>query len=161
MVSAFRDPRAIPAARLDRRVATARRGLFSSTMMGSAMWCALLLAAATVVARWPSPAAIEEAIPRILLPQGRSLFRDLVPRGQRLIEWHTLRAPAPDMNGVTADKLLEFRAGGHQLLRPSRIQSAAALDHPLAPYVAATLAEMSAIDEAIQEYGGFPAAFLS
>ncbi|MGI8982061.1 MAG: type ISP restriction/modification enzyme [Pirellulaceae bacterium] len=104
-------------------------------------------------------AELRTDFPRILLPASKNLFQDLVPRGQRLTAWHTLRAPAPAMNGVTADQLQQFRAGGHQLLRPSPVTSAAPHDHPLAPYIAATLEEMSAIDEAIQLSGGFPAAF--
>lgn len=104
-------------------------------------------------------AELRTEFPRILLPKNKQLFQDLVPRGQRLTQWHTLSAPAPAMNGVTADQLQQFRAGGHQLLRASRKSSAIAHDHPLAPYIAATLEEMSAIDKAIQLSGGFPAAF--
>jgi hypothetical protein len=63
------------------------------------------------------------------------------------------------MNGVTPHQLQQFRAGGHQLLRESRRSTVPALEHPLAPYIAATLHEMSAIDETIQLGGGFPAAF--
>jgi hypothetical protein len=63
------------------------------------------------------------------------------------------------MNGVTSDQLQQFRAGGHQPLRASRRNTAAPHDHPLAPYIAATLAEMAAIDRAIEHCGGWPAAF--
>ena len=104
-------------------------------------------------------AELRTDFPRILIPRRKHLFQDLVPRGERLAQWHTLRSPAPAMNGATANQLQEFRAGGHQLLRPSRKSSITALDHPLAPYIAATLHEMAAIDEAIQLSGGFPAAF--
>ena len=104
-------------------------------------------------------AELRTEFPRILLPRSKDLFQDLVPRGQRLTQWHTLRAPAPAMNGVTAHQLQQFRAGGHQLHRPSRSTFAGPHDHPLAPYIAATLKETSAIDEAIQLSGGFPAAF--
>jgi predicted helicase len=98
--------------------------------------------------------------PRVLLPNSRQLFQDLVPRGERLARWHTLRSPAPPLNGVTSEQLQQFRAGGHQLLRVSGKNIAAAYHHPLAPYIAATLQEMSSIDEAIQLAGGFPAAFV-
>jgi hypothetical protein len=45
------------------------------------------------------------------------------------------------------------------VLKESRQNAPQPHDHPLAPYVAATLAEMSAIDVAILRHGGFPAAF--
>jgi predicted helicase len=104
-------------------------------------------------------AELRTDFPRILLPASKHLFQDLVPRGERLAQWHTLQAPAPAMNGVTPHQLQQFRAGGHQLLRNSRKNSYLPIDHPLAPYIAATLHEMSAIDKAIQLSGGFPAAF--
>lgn len=104
-------------------------------------------------------AELRTDFPRILLPISKQLFQDLVPRGERLAGWHTLRSPAPAMNGVPLQQLQQFRAGGHQLLRNSRKISSPPIDHPLAPYIAATLHEMSAIDQAIQLSGGFPAAF--
>ncbi len=104
-------------------------------------------------------AELRTDFPRILLPTSRKLFQDLVPQGEKLSLWHTRRSPAPAMNGVTADQLQQFRAGGHQLLRASRKGPVIAHDHPLAPYIAATIQEMSAIDEAIRSAGGFPAAF--
>jgi hypothetical protein len=104
-------------------------------------------------------AELRTDFPRILLPMSKQLFQDLVPRGERLAGWHTLRSPAPAMNGVPLQQLQQFRAGGHQLLRNSRKNSSPPIDHPLAPYIAATLHEMSAIDHAIQLSGGFPAAF--
>jgi hypothetical protein len=104
-------------------------------------------------------AELRTDFPRILLPKDKNLFADLVPRGARLVQLHTLRAPAPALNGVTEDQLQQFRAGGHQPLRPSRQGSTQGSDHPLAPYIAATLHEMSAIDEAILRGGGWPNAF--
>jgi hypothetical protein len=105
-------------------------------------------------------AELRTEFPRILLPSSRSLFADLSGRGERLAQWHTLRVPSPQVNGVTADELRQFRAGGHQPLRASRNGSSESpLDHPLAPYIGATLAEMAAIDEAIDRHGGWPDAF--
>ena len=104
-------------------------------------------------------AELRTDFPRILLPSTKNLFADLMPRGARLVQWHTLRAAAPTLNGVAKDQIQQFRAGGHKLLRPSRPSSGEALEHPLAPYIAATIHEMSAIDEAIQHFGGWPAAF--
>ncbi len=104
-------------------------------------------------------AELRTGFPRIILPRNKDLLSKLIPSGERLAQWHTLRAPAPEMNGVAEYQLQQFRAGGHQLLRASRKNPTAALDHPLAPFVAATLHEMAAIDEAIQVAGGFPAAF--
>ncbi|MCE9525967.1 MAG: N-6 DNA methylase [Planctomycetales bacterium] len=104
-------------------------------------------------------AELRTDFPRILLPKDKSLFGDLVPCGARLVQWHTLRAPAPALNGVTEFQLQQFRAGGHQPLRPSRPGSGEVLAHPLAPYIDATVHEMSAIDEAILRWGGWPNAF--
>jgi hypothetical protein len=104
-------------------------------------------------------AELRTDFPRILLPMSKQLFQDLVPRGERLAGWHTLRSPVPTMNGVPPQQLQQFRAGGHQLLRNSRKNSSPPIDHPLAPYIAATLHEMSAIDQTIQLAGGFPASF--
>ncbi|MFN0018816.1 MAG: type ISP restriction/modification enzyme [Pirellulaceae bacterium] len=106
-------------------------------------------------------AELRTDFPRILLPKDKNLFADLVPRGARLVQWHTLSAPAPAINGVTEDQLQQFRAGGHQPLRPSRQGGTQALDHPLAPYIAATLHEMSAIDDTILRVGGWPGAFVT
>jgi predicted helicase len=104
-------------------------------------------------------AELRTDFPRILLPKAKDLFANLVPRGERLVQWHTHRAPAPSLNGVTASQLQEFRVGGHQLLRPGRHGLATTRAELLAPYLAATLHEMAAIDQAIEDLGGFPAAF--
>ena len=110
-------------------------------------------------------AELRTYFPRVILPRSRELFAALVPRGERLIQWHTLSVPAPAMNGVSPEQLLQFRAGGHRPLRPSQrnrlTPSASPLDHPLAPYIAATLNEMSSIDNAIYLSGGWPNAFAS
>ena len=104
-------------------------------------------------------AELRTDFPRILMPNDSDLFASLVPRGERLVQWHTLRAPAPAFGDVSANQLQDFRAGGHQLLRPSRHPAANPEAHALAPYIAATLHEMSAIDGDIERLGGFPAAF--
>lgn len=109
-------------------------------------------------------AELRTDFPRVLLPRSREIFTELVPRGERLAGWHTLRIPAPCMNGISPEQLLQFRAGGHQLLRPSRKRKSeqtllSPLDQPLAPFVAATLHEMTAIDQAINQAGGWPRAF--
>lgn len=105
-------------------------------------------------------AELRTDFPRIVLPKNKDLFASLVPRGERLVQWHTLRAPTPALGGVSANRLQDFRAGGHQLLRPSRHQTANPNSHPLAPCIAATLHEMSAIDGDIEQFGGYPAAFV-
>src|SRR6185436_3883311 len=58
-------------------------------------------------------AELRSDFPRLLLPGSKALFADFVPRGRRLIGWHTLSAPAPEMNGISGDALRSFRAGGH------------------------------------------------
>ena len=135
------------------------RGNLTSTFGPEDMLCYIYALFHSPNYRERYAAELRTDFPRILLPISKQLFQDLVPRGERLAGWHTLRSPTPAMNGVPLQQLQQFRAGGHQLLRNSRKISSPPIDHPLAPYIAATLHEMSAIDQAIQRSGGFPAAF--
>jgi protein TonB len=63
MVSAVRDP-FLPVARFELRFASSRRSLFSSTVLGSVLWGALLLTLALLLPLW-HPAPLEERRPRI------------------------------------------------------------------------------------------------
>ena len=93
MVSAVRDP-FVPAARFELRFASARRSLFSSTVLGSALWGILLLAVA-VLLPLRRPAEIQQIRPAIVLDPAPMSPTPIIDTGRP-----PGRAPAADRGAI-------------------------------------------------------------
>lgn len=98
--------------------------------------------------------------PRVLLPRDPAMFAEMVPRGRRLVDLHLMRTQPEAAATLDPSELSRFRAGGYVILRKSSLEHGQRVEeHPLALYIAATLAEQSAIEALIARHGGWPAAF--
>jgi len=80
MVSAVRDP-FVPPARFELRFASARRSLFSSTVLGAVAWGALLLALAVLLPMWHP--AVPVSRPRIEILRDPMLPPPTIESGRR------------------------------------------------------------------------------
>ena len=105
--------------------------------------------------------------PRVLSPSNAALFCRLSDLGRQLIALHLLRIPGE--NAITADgfspskEAADFQVGGYRPLRkwlqPKHRTAADPHYQSMVSAIEQTIARMRQVDAAIEEAGGFPAAF--